>query len=199
MFKTSAYLSEETTGRYKSEKNYYILFAVVLLASGAVLLLLPVARAAGPFVLAAGWLLLFDMILSFLRPVLYSRGMADVVMGIVSGLYYGLVSWSVSGVSISEIEGFRIFISLFLIFTGVARIMEFARMTSVKVLPVTLICGAADIAVAALLFAGVPGGNTRMICWYLGMLAVLGGFSYLGESYWLKSYLQKKRIMSVIR
>lgn len=194
MFKVSSYLDEDAEERLNNERGYYRVFGALLFAAGISMLLLPILPGRAFVVLITTWLLFLCAILSVLRPMTYSRGVADVCMGLITAVYYAILSWASSGTDYNYIWGFRLILCVILIFAGFAKMLVFARLAPSVGLPLLLFCGLADVAVALLLFLGIPDSRTQTFYWFLGMLLVLGGLETLSEAYFLKSYTQKRRV-----
>lgn len=190
MLRASAFVSEKSRSRLAHENKYYKVIAVVLFICAALTLLIPAFDRNGIFVLAAGWMFLVALALTLLRPLFYSRGVADVVMAILISCFYAVFGWAISGVDINSIENYRIAISLALFLAGISRILAFARMIVVTSLPLMPICGVIEMAAAVMIFMGWPDGRTSMIYWIIGMTLILSGFESLSESVKLNQITQ---------
>lgn len=181
MFRKSVYL--DNTGRkIKSESVFYIVLGILLCISGLVMLTVPILKQSGVIVFVAGWIFLFDMLLSLLRPIFYNRGFTDAVMGLFTTLLYGLVSWSVSTPYAENIESYRLVLCIAIFFTGMSKILVFASLIETIALPLLLINGITDVVCSVLLLMGIPAGGTYFIYWYIGLLTIFSGFEYLSES-----------------
>jgi uncharacterized membrane protein HdeD (DUF308 family) len=182
MLRASAFVSEKSRARLTHEEKYYNVFAMVLFICGLLLFFIPVIDRNGIFVLLAGWMLLFALAIDLLRPLFYSRGVADVVMVILTSCFYALLGWAVSGANLNAIENYRIAISLALFLAGISRILAFARMMVVTILPMMPICAVVEMAAAVMIFMGWPDERTAMIYWVLGMTVIFSGFECIAES-----------------
>jgi uncharacterized membrane protein HdeD (DUF308 family) len=187
MLRASAFVSEKSRVRLAHEEKYYNVFAAVLLICGALLLFIPVLDRNGIFVLLAGWMFFFALALDLLRPLFYSRGVADVVMVILTSCFYALLGWAISGTNLNSIETYRIAISLALFLAGISRLLAFARMMVVTNLPLMPICGIIEMTAAVMIFMGWPDERTSMMYWVLGLTVILSGFECLSASSRLKN------------
>lgn len=190
MKRLSSFFENEGEQRARSERKFYLAFGAVLALAGVLLLMFPIDAGYGLIVLLGGWILFIAVILSVLRPLLYRRGIADLVMGIIGAALFAMIGWAAGGVNINNIENYKFSICVLLIFAGIANTLVFARMMAIIGLPLLLFCAVADIAVALLMMVGFPDGRVPMIYWYLGMLLILNGLETISESYRLKLYLQ---------
>lgn len=188
MLRQSSFVSEKSYTRLAHEKKYYIIFAMVLFVCGMLLLLIPVFDKSGILILAASWVLLAVLVLDIVRPLFYSRGVADVVMAIITGSLYALLG-VVIGTTVSSIENYRLAICLALFFAGISRILAYARMIVIINLPLMLICGLAEMIASVMLFMEWLGDSASIIYWFLGMTVILSGFENLTESakLWVQS------------
>jgi uncharacterized protein with PQ loop repeat len=146
------------------------------------LLFIPILDLDGIFVLLSGWMFLVALALALLRPLFYSRGVADVVMAIFISCFYAMLGWAISGININSIENYRIAISLALFLAGISRILAFARMMVVTSLPLMSVCGFVEMTAAVMIFMGWPNERTSMMYWILGMTVILSGFEYISEA-----------------
>lgn len=181
MLRQSSFVSETSSARADREEKYYIAFSIALFVCGALLLLTPLIDRNGAFILAAGWMLLLVLSLDILRPLFFSRGVADVVMAIITAAYYAFLGFAV-GTDVLSIENYRLGLCLAVFFAGISRILAYARMIVVVNLPLMPVCGFAEMAVAVMLFMGWPGEGAGMIYWLIGMTVVLTGFESLREA-----------------
>jgi hypothetical protein len=181
MLRHSSFVSENSRARSAGEIKYYIIYAAVLFLCGLLLLIIPVFDRNGAFILAAGWALLAVFALDILRPMFYSRGVADIVMAILTGAFYALLGF-VLGMNALSIENYRIAVCLALFFAGISRVLAFARMVVVTNLPLMLICGFAEMIASFLLFMGWPGDSAPMIYWFVGMTVILTSFESISEA-----------------
>ena len=181
MLKQSAFVSEKSYVRLTHEQKYYISFAVVLFVCGALFLIMPVFDRNGILIFTASWGLIAALALAVLRPLFFSRGVADVVMAIITGSLYALLEIVIS-IAVISIGSYRIAICMALFFAGISRILAYARMIVIINLPLMPICGLAEMTAAVMLFMGWPSDSASMIYWFIGMTVILSGFESLTES-----------------
>ncbi len=186
MLRASAFISEKSRARLSQEEKYYKVLAAAIFICGALLLLIPTLDRNGILVLAESWMLIIALGLTLMRPLFYSRGVADVVMAILISCFYAVLGWSISSANLLNIENYRIAIFLALFLAGISRILAFARMIVVVSLPMMPICGIVEMAAAVMIFMGWPDGRTVMIYWITGMSVFLSGFESLTEAFKLK-------------
>ena len=181
MLRPSSLVCDHSRAYSAKEGKYYIIFAVLLFVCGTLLLTIPSFDKNGVFNLAVSWVLLAVLALDIVRPLFYSRGVADVVMTILTGCLYALLGY-VIGLKMISIEGYRLAVCLALFFAGMSRIFAFARMVVAVNLPLLLVCGLAETTAAVMIFAGWPGYGAAVIYWYLGMTVILSGFESVNEA-----------------
>ncbi|MEG6571355.1 hypothetical protein V6C21_02415 [[Clostridium] cellulosi] len=181
MLRASSFIVERSRAFSAKEKKYYIAYAVILFLSGILFMLIPLSLLNGLFILLEGWVLVAVFSLGILRPLFYSRGVADVVMAIFSGTLYAYVCFTM-GSTISSIETFRLGLCAALFLSGVSRIIAYARMLDIVNIPLMVILGIVEMLSAILIFAGIPGYGVQNIYWYLGMTTLLAGFESLSEA-----------------
>jgi uncharacterized membrane protein HdeD (DUF308 family) len=175
---SSSFIAQQGDKRRKQEKSLYLLSSVLLFACAAALLLISVAGALP--LLIATWLLFACAAAVVARPVLFGRGIADVVMGIITAFYYLLLSWALGSVPLSTADSYRIILAAVLFFAGLSSLLVFARMTAAESIPMLLVLGVVEIAAALFLILDLPPGVTGL-CWITGLTALVGGFSSLDE------------------
>jgi hypothetical protein len=193
MLKKSFSLSENVYG-YNGEMHFYIASGVLLALSGVVMILIPTLTNNLALVVALSWLLLLCTFLSFIRPFIYGRGFADMVMGICTGLFYAIASLSASSSNIQAINSSRFVLSFILLFSGVSCILAFSSIIHIITLPFLVMTGVAEFVCAILLLAGVKDYNVFYIYWLVGLLLIMNGFDYFTQGKILSqiSYKSKK-------
>lgn len=182
MWKTSAFVSERARAEKKrraGEKRWLAVSACAGFLCGAALLLVPFTSG-GFAAFAASWLLLAVLALTLLRPVFYSRGVADAAMALLLSCLYALSGWVVGG-GTDDIGGWWLSFSLAFFLAGISRILAYARLLPLVNLPLLLLCGAAELASGALTFLGWP-AQPLMLYWFLGMTFLLSGFEAAAEA-----------------
>lgn len=182
MKRSSAFLAETGDKKVTREKSLCMIYGAVLFLSGFLVLMFPAHQTSAWMILSVSWILFFALILSVLRSVLYPRGIADVVMSIMAGLFYGLASWGASGPGVDSILGFRTILSVTLIFTGFSRFLAFARILSEIQLPLLIAGGFADLIAGFFMLFGFPDTRSLMIYWYIGMLMLLSSAEVITEA-----------------
>lgn len=181
MRRQSAFVTENSHARLESEIKYYIVFAAVLFLCGVLLLMIPIFDKNGAFILAAGWALFAVFAMDIVRPMFFSRGLADAVMAILTGSFYALLGY-VLGMNALSIESYRLAVCLALFFAGISRILAFAGMISIINLPMMIVCGLAEMTAAFCLFMGWPGYGAAIIYWFVGMTVILSAFESVSEA-----------------
>jgi uncharacterized membrane protein HdeD (DUF308 family) len=181
MLKHSSFVSETSYARLEHEKKYYIAYAALLFVCGVLFLIIPVFDKNGILIFAESWLLLCVFALALLRPLFYSRGVADVVMGIITGSLYLLLEAAL-GSAVNSIGSWRLAVCIALFLAGTSRILAYARMIVIINLPLMPICGLAEMTASVMIFVGWPGDSASMIYWFLGMTVLLAGFESLTEA-----------------
>ena len=182
MLRASAFVNEKSRSRLTHENKYYKVIAVVLFICGALTFFIPTLDQSGIFVLAASWMFLVALALTLIRPLFYSRGVADVVMAILISCFYAVIGWAISGPDLNSIENYVIAISFALFLAGISRILAFARMIVVTSLPLMPICGIIEMVASVMIFMGFPDGRASMIYWIIGVTVILSGFESISES-----------------
>lgn len=193
MARVSAFLAESDIplSRYKREFRFYILFGASLSLCGVILLCVPAIRVAlVPFL--ASWLLFIAAILALIRPAMYGRGLPDGAVGLINAFFYGFIGYIAGGTNAMDIEGYKLIISIILLFAGLARLLVFARMISVTVLPMQLICFAADTLSTALLLWGFPDNKPSVIYWYAGLILLIDAAESFSESFTLNRLFETR-------
>lgn len=162
------------------ETGVTIASGVCRLAGGAAMLLLPFAGAiSGAVIFAAGWLLLFCLVLTLVRAIAFNRGFPDFVMALFTAALYALAGWAVGTLrpgSLSALEDFRLLLALLLICTGVTRVLAFAGLwgrSRIK-FPLLPVYGIAEAVGAVAMISGFPGSATAYIAVIFGLLMLLG-------------------------
>ena len=168
----SAYLSEKSRQNYRRECRFYIASGMVLLLGGLLLLVLPVVPQRAVVAFAASWLTFIALILSLLRPAVYGKGLADTVMGAITGFFYGLAGWLAGSSSLAAADGYRLVLFAVLTFASISRLLVFARMLMVTALPMLAVSCAAYLAAGVLILLGYPGGGAA-VYWFMGMLLLV--------------------------
>lgn len=193
MSRISAFLAESDVpvSRYKREFRYYILYGAILALCGLLLLCVPAIRIALiPFL--TSWLLFIAAILAIIRPAMYGRGLPDGVMGLISAFLYGFIGYIAGGTNAMDIDGYKLIISVVLVFAGLTRLLVFARMISVTVMPMQLICFVADTLSAALLVWGFPENKAAIIYWYAGLILLIDATESFSESIKLNRFFETR-------
>lgn len=186
MLRASAFISEKSRAQSAKEEKYYIVLSVFLFLSGISVLLIPVFERLGVFVLTSCWALLGALAMSLLRPLFYSRGFTDIVMSILTSCFYALCSFSISGTTIYMIQNYRIALCLAIFFSGISRVLAYTRMIVIVNLPLTAVCGIAEMTGAVLLFMGWPDGRVQIMYLILGMAIIISAFEAVSEAFKLK-------------
>jgi hypothetical protein len=194
MTRVSAFISDKALGHYKRELHFYIVFALVLALCGLMLLLLPIKNRGDVVGFLVSWLLFIAVVLSLLRTALFGRGLPDFVAGFISAFFYGFVGYLAGGYNLMNIEGYRLAICAVLLFTGLSRLLVFARMLSVATMPMQLVCCLANMLSAALLFWGWPGSSASVIYWYTGMLMLIDAAEQVAEAGALSRHAERKAV-----
>lgn len=181
MWKASAFVSEKARAekRRAGEKRWLIGCACTGFLCGAALLLVPFTGG-GYAAFAASWLLLAVLALTLLRPLFYSRGVADAAMALLLSCLYALSGWVV-GSGTDDIGRWWLSFSLAFFLAGISRILAYARLLPLVNLPLLLLCGAAELASGVLTFLGWP-AQPLMLYWFLGMTFLLSGFEAAAEA-----------------
>ena len=190
MSRTSAFISDKAVGHYKREFGYYVGFGIILALCSFLLLALPVINRGEIISFLASWMLFIAVIMALVRPAMFGRGMPDAVAGLISAFFYGFVGYIAGGANIMDIEGYRLAICIVLIFAGLSRLLVFARMLSVAVMPMQLVCFAADMLSAVLILWGFPSSRTSVIYWYAGMILLIDGAESIIEALVLSKYVE---------
>jgi hypothetical protein len=181
MLRQSSLVCDSSRARSVKEEKYYMTFAALLFICGALFLIIPVLDKNGALILAVSWVLLAVLALDLIRPLFYSRGVADVVMVIFTACLYALLGYVV-GMNALLIEEYRLAVCMALFFAGMSRIFAYARMIVVINLPLMLICGFSEITAAFMLLMGWPGLGAAIIYWFLGMTVIMSGFESMTEA-----------------
>ncbi|HEX2938321.1 MAG TPA: hypothetical protein VHO66_05315 [Ruminiclostridium sp.] len=181
MLRASSFIVERSRAKSAKEEKYYKTFAIILFLCGLLFLLIPLFFLNGLFILLEGWVLLAVFALAILRPLFYSRGVADVVMALLTGALYAYLCFTI-GSNVNSIESFRLGLCAAMLLSGVSRILAYARMVVIVNIPLMLVCGFAEMLSSILIFAGWPGYGVQMIYWFLGMTTILNGFESLSEA-----------------
>lgn len=168
MQRRSSLLSERPPEGTSGERRFYAASAVVLLLAGLTLLFLPAVSRKDVAAFAASWLLFIALLMSLIRPLMYSRGVADAVMAVISAFLYGLTGWAAGSSRLSVIDNYRLVLCATLLSAGLAKLLVFIRMISSASLPMLAVCCAADTAAAGLLLLGAGGGSVSVF-WAVGM------------------------------
>lgn len=193
MTRVSAFLAESDIplSRYKRELHFYILFGVSLFLCGLILLCVPAIRITlVPFL--TSWMLFIAAILAIIRPAMYGRGLPDGVVGLISAFFYGFTGYIAGGSNAMDIERYKLIISIVLLFVGLSRLLVFARMISVTVMPMQLICFVADTLSAALLLWGFPENKSSIIYWYAGLILLIDATESFSESFQLSRLFESR-------
>lgn len=191
MLRQSSFVKDTSCARTASEKKYYIAFAVALFVCGVLFLILPPLDVNGILIMVSSWVLVAVLALALLRPLLFSRGVADVAMAIITGAYYGVLEMSL-GTTVNSIADYRLMISIALFIAGLSRIFVYARMIEIINLPLLLISGFSEMLSAFLIFFGWPSESAPMIYWYIGMTMIISGFDNLNEAGKLNVEINRK-------
>lgn len=181
MLKTSSFIVEHSRAHSAKEERYYIIYAAALFLCGVLFLLIPLFYLHGLLILLEGWVLLAVFAMTILRPLFYTRGVADAVMEIFIGSLYAYLCFSL-GSSVSSIEDFKLGLCAVMFLAGISRIIAYARMIVIVNIPLMPICGFAEILSSILIFADFPIEGYHMMYWFLGMTTILAGFESLTEA-----------------
>lgn len=196
MLRTSSFIAERSRAFSAKEERYYAIFSAVLFLCGALFLIIPVFSINGILLLAESWVLVVVLAMSVLRPLFYSRGVADVVMAIFTGTLYAYVCFAIGSDTLS-LERFRLGLCAALFLSGISRIMAYARMIVVVNIPLMPLCGLAEMISSVLIFAGFPSESVYMMYWLLGMTTLLNAGENVSEyaklieiskEYWKKNF-----------
>lgn len=169
-------------GRPKGERALLNLYSAVQCAAGLLLLAVPGGMLRDAFVPAACWLLLFSMLLTLARMILFSRGFADFAMCLVVSLEYGFFSWCFSSLDLTFVEGYRPVVSFALLFVGISRILAFAQIMDRARLPLLVVAGLIEGTSAVLLLLGLPDDSTFYLYLFPGVLCILAGAMSFSEA-----------------
>jgi hypothetical protein len=181
MLKQSAFVSDTSRAKLAGEEKYYIIFSVILFVSGALLLMIPIFDKNGVFILLESWVLLLALVFCIIRPLIYSRGIADAVMAVFTAVFYGVLEFSL-GSNLTAIENFRLLICISLFLTGILRILAFTQMMTTTSLPLLTVCGISEMTAAVLIFFEVPSSGAQMIYFFIGMTVIISACESFLES-----------------
>jgi hypothetical protein len=194
MLKKSFFLSENAYNRYSGELHFYIASGILLALSGVIMIMIPDLTNNLILVVSLSWLLLLCAFLSFIRPFIYGRGFADMVMGICTGLFYAVVSLSASSSNIQAIDGSRFILSFILFFSGVSCLLAFSSFIHIITLPFLVMTGIAELICGILLLTGEPNYNVVYIYWLVGLMLIMSGFDYFTQGKILAQLRDKSKI-----
>jgi hypothetical protein len=194
MLKKSFFMCEHSNHNYKGELHFYVALGILLFLSGTIMIIIPILTGNLAFVLSLSWLLLLCALLSFIRPFIYGRGFADMVMGICTGVFYAVASVATSFSDIQIINGSRLILSFMLIFSGISCILAFSSFIHITVLPFLVITGFAELICGILILTGLPSYNVFYIYWLVGLLLILSSFDYFTQCKILLQSIDKRKI-----
>ena len=194
MLKKSFFMFQHSNYNYNGELHFYVGLGILLFLSGVIMFIIPIFTDNTAFVLSLSWLLILCALLSFIRPFIYGRGFADMVMGVCTGLFYAIASVSVSSTNIQIINGSRLILSLMLLFSGISCIVAFSSFIHLTILPFLIFTGFAEIICGILMLIGFPSFDVFYIYWLVGLLLVLSGFDYFTQGKILSQFINKSKI-----
>lgn len=188
----SSFLSEDGERPFRGEFRFYIVYGLILCVCGLELLSVAVTHGAEITLFIASWLLFIAALLSMLRSVLYYRGFADIVMGILTASFYGFIGWAAGSAGFAGLNGYRILLCILLALSGLSRLLSFARLSTSSVMPLMAVLGAADLAGSVFLLGGYQDGAVS-VWWTPGMLLLIAGIESMVESERLSHFMRKLR------
>lgn len=181
MLKKSFFLNENAYNRYSGELHFYIASGILLTLAGVIMIIIPDLPNNLTLVVSLSWLLLLCAFLSFIRPFIYGKGFADMVMAICTGLFYSVSSVSASFSNIQAINNSRFILSFILFFSGISCILAFSSFINKIKMPFLVIIGIAEFICAILILTGEPNYNVFYIYWLIGLLIIMNGFDYFTQ------------------